>query len=184
MLYICHHHSISCDQKSLFSLRCLCKCVLFVRMCRTCGWWWSRWQTCSWFQPKTPLKVAPLWKCKWPLFDKHWAALRTGDCAQVNVSGFNGFQVNPGSRVRFNINKPVSVLSYKNYTMVTAFGNLHQAQLGGVPGTYQLVRSFLNIKLPGPLPGMQVFINHNLHSSTSICDRGWVLMMIQGWFHF
>uniref|UniRef100_A0A665TEG3 Nuclear pore complex protein Nup93 n=1 Tax=Echeneis naucrates TaxID=173247 RepID=A0A665TEG3_ECHNA len=45
--------------------------------------------------------------------------------------------------------------SYKNYTMVTVFGNLHQAQLGGVPGTYQLVRSFLNIKLPGPLPGMQ-----------------------------
>lgn len=49
-----------------------------------------------------------------------------------------------------------SVFSYKNYTMVTVFGNLHQAQLGGVPGTYQLVRSFLNIKLPGPLPGMQV----------------------------
>ncbi|KAJ0069582.1 hypothetical protein NL108_010406, partial [Boleophthalmus pectinirostris] len=45
--------------------------------------------------------------------------------------------------------------SYKNYTMVTVYGNLHQAQLGGVPGTYQLVRSFLNIKLPGPLPGMQ-----------------------------
>uniref|UniRef100_A0A674PP45 Nuclear pore complex protein Nup93 n=1 Tax=Takifugu rubripes TaxID=31033 RepID=A0A674PP45_TAKRU len=45
--------------------------------------------------------------------------------------------------------------SYKNYTMVNVFGNLHQAQLGGVPGTYQLVRSFLNIKLPGPLPGMQ-----------------------------
>lgn len=40
--------------------------------------------------------------------------------------------------------------------MVTVFGNLHQAQLGGVPGTYQLVHSFLNIKLPGPLPGMQV----------------------------
>lgn len=40
--------------------------------------------------------------------------------------------------------------------MVTVYGNLHQAQLGGVPGTYQLVRSFLNIKLPGPLPGMQV----------------------------
>lgn len=46
--------------------------------------------------------------------------------------------------------------SYKKYTMVTVFGNLHQAQLGGVPGTYQLVHSFLNIKLPGPLPGMQV----------------------------
>lgn len=46
--------------------------------------------------------------------------------------------------------------SYKNYTLVTVFGNLNQAQLGGVPGTYQLVRSFLNIKLPAPLPGLQV----------------------------
>uniref|UniRef100_A0A8I5ZZ34 Nuclear pore complex protein Nup93 n=1 Tax=Rattus norvegicus TaxID=10116 RepID=A0A8I5ZZ34_RAT len=45
--------------------------------------------------------------------------------------------------------------SYKNYTLVTVFGNLHQAQLGGVPGTYQLVRSFLNIKLPAPSPGLQ-----------------------------
>lgn len=50
--------------------------------------------------------------------------------------------------------------SYKKYTMVTVFGNLHQAQLGGVPGTYQLVHSFLNIKLPGPLPGMQVLHHH------------------------
>uniref|UniRef100_A0A2K6V4G5 Nuclear pore complex protein Nup93 n=1 Tax=Saimiri boliviensis boliviensis TaxID=39432 RepID=A0A2K6V4G5_SAIBB len=28
--------------------------------------------------------------------------------------------------------------SYKNYTLVTVFGNLNEAQLGGVPGTYQL----------------------------------------------
>ncbi|KAL7978696.1 hypothetical protein Chor_013185 [Crotalus horridus] len=46
--------------------------------------------------------------------------------------------------------------SYKNYTLMTVFGNLHQAQLGGVPGTYQLVRSFLNIKLPVSVPGLQV----------------------------
>lgn len=45
--------------------------------------------------------------------------------------------------------------------MVTVFGNLHQAQLGGVPGTYQLVCSFLNIKLPTPLPGMQVQQSHS-----------------------
>lgn len=46
--------------------------------------------------------------------------------------------------------------SYKDYTLVTVFGNLHQARLGGVPGTYQLVCSFLNIKLPAPVPGLQV----------------------------
>uniref|UniRef100_A0A8C9G4S3 Nuclear pore complex protein Nup93 n=1 Tax=Pavo cristatus TaxID=9049 RepID=A0A8C9G4S3_PAVCR len=50
----------------------------------------------------------------------------------------------------------VLLFSYKNYTFVTVFGNLHQAQLGGVPGTYQLVRSYLNIKLPAPVPGLQV----------------------------
>uniref|UniRef100_G1MQT3 Nuclear pore complex protein Nup93 n=1 Tax=Meleagris gallopavo TaxID=9103 RepID=G1MQT3_MELGA len=49
----------------------------------------------------------------------------------------------------------VLLFSYKNYTFVTVFGNLHQAQLGGVPGTYQLVRSYLNIKLPAPVPGLQ-----------------------------
>lgn len=66
--------------------------------------------------------------------------------------------------------------SYKNYTMVTVFGNLHQAQLGGVPGTYQLVRSFLNIKLPGPLPGMQVIATHTLNAVLITC--------LQNVFHF
>lgn len=69
--------------------------------------------------------------------------------------------------IRFKVKAPVSVLSYKNYTMVTVFGNLHQAQLGGVPGTYQLVRSFLNIKLPGPLPGMQVTLIYITEPATT-----------------
>lgn len=62
--------------------------------------------------------------------------------------------------------------SYKKYTMMTVFGNLHQAQLGGVPGTYQLVHSFLNIKLPGPMPGMQVLapsLHHNPPPHASVC---------------
>lgn len=139
---------------------------LFVRMCQTCGWWWSRWQMCCWFQPRTRSKVAPLWKCRWPLFDKHWAALRTGDCAWFAIFAVlrtsarrwipDQHKLQLKCSIRFSVKMSVSVLSYKNYTMVTVFGNLHQAQLGGVPGTYQLVRSFLNIKLPGPLPGMQV----------------------------
>ncbi|KAM4614069.1 nuclear pore complex protein Nup93 [Discoglossus pictus] len=45
--------------------------------------------------------------------------------------------------------------SYKNYTLMRVFANLQQAQLGGVPGTYNLVRSFLNIRLPAPIPGLQ-----------------------------
>lgn len=132
---------------------------LFLRMCLTCGWWWSRWQTCCWFRPKTRSKVAPLLRCRWPLCAKHSAVWRTGDCA-IFASFFQWIQDERTFRlicsIRCKVKCLVSVLSYKNYTMVTVFGNLHQAQLGGVPGTYQLVRSFLNIKLPGPLPGMQV----------------------------
>uniref|UniRef100_S4RD68 Nuclear pore complex protein Nup93 n=1 Tax=Petromyzon marinus TaxID=7757 RepID=S4RD68_PETMA len=45
--------------------------------------------------------------------------------------------------------------SYKNYVMTTVYGNLQQAKLGGVPGTLQLIHSFINIKLPPHLPGLQ-----------------------------
>ncbi|XP_069113478.1 nuclear pore complex protein Nup93-like [Argopecten irradians] len=37
---------------------------------------------------------------------------------------------------------------YTKYITNTIYGNLQQAQLGGVPGTYNLVRSFLNVKPP------------------------------------
>ena len=46
--------------------------------------------------------------------------------------------------------------SYVNYMSATIYGNLQQAQLGGIPGTYHAVRSFLNIKLPGTVPGFEV----------------------------
>lgn len=64
---------------------------------------------------------------------------------------------------------------------MTVFGNLHQAQLGGVPGTYQLVRSFLNIKLPAPSPGLQVL-------ETSACSdtfrSHWLVLGILSWKQF
>ena len=34
------------------------------------------------------------------------------------------------------------------------FSNLSSAQLGGVPGTYHLVRSFLNIRVPATTQGL------------------------------
>ncbi|KAG9475142.1 hypothetical protein GDO78_003548 [Eleutherodactylus coqui] len=45
--------------------------------------------------------------------------------------------------------------SYKDYTLTSVYSNLQQAQLGGIPGTYPMVRSFLNIRLPAPIPGLQ-----------------------------
>ncbi|XP_006820413.2 nuclear pore complex protein Nup93-like [Saccoglossus kowalevskii] len=45
--------------------------------------------------------------------------------------------------------------SYKKFISTTIYGNLQQAQLGGIPGTYHLVRSYLNIKLPPNTPGLE-----------------------------
>ena len=36
------------------------------------------------------------------------------------------------------------------------YDNLQQAMLGGVPGTFHLVKSFLKIKLPPVLQGLEV----------------------------
>lgn len=44
--------------------------------------------------------------------------------------------------------------SYKDYIEKTISSNLQQAQRGGVPGTYSLVRSFLNIRQP-PMPYLE-----------------------------
>ncbi len=41
------------------------------------------------------------------------------------------------------------------FVKTTVFSNLQQAELGGVPGTYALLRSFLNLKIPGNTPGLE-----------------------------
>ena len=38
----------------------------------------------------------------------------------------------------------------------TVYDNLQQAQLGGVPGTCRLVRSFLKVRLPPVVQGLEV----------------------------
>ena len=40
------------------------------------------------------------------------------------------------------------------YSRNVVYSNLSSAQLGGVPGTFNLVRSFLNLKLPSSAPGL------------------------------
>ncbi len=42
---------------------------------------------------------------------------------------------------------------FKKFVQATVYDNPRGAQLGGVPGTFQLVRSFLNIKLDSSSPG-------------------------------
>ena len=41
------------------------------------------------------------------------------------------------------------VFSYLKHIQTTVYSNLQQAQLGGIPGTYHLVSSYLNVKLQG-----------------------------------
>ncbi|CAH1270686.1 NUP93 [Branchiostoma lanceolatum] len=44
---------------------------------------------------------------------------------------------------------------YVQFITTTIYDNLQQAQLGGIPGTYNTVRSFLNIRLPAVMAGLE-----------------------------
>lgn len=52
-----------------------------------------------------------------------------------------------------------SSFRYKKFVQDTVYDNLHQAKLGGVPGTFHLVKSFLKIKLPTVVQGLEVFVS-------------------------
>lgn len=61
---------------------------------------------------------------------------------------------------------------YIKFVQDTVYDNLHQAKLGGVPGTFHLVKSFLKIKLPPVVQGLEVHVQCNMfvrypHSSGS-----------------
>ena len=45
--------------------------------------------------------------------------------------------------------------AFLKFVKNTVFTNLQKAQLGGVPGTYHLVRSFLNVKISPHTPGLE-----------------------------
>lgn len=45
---------------------------------------------------------------------------------------------------------------YLQFVQDSVYSNLPRAKLGGVPGTLQLVKSFLKIKLPSVVQGLEV----------------------------
>ena len=45
--------------------------------------------------------------------------------------------------------------AFLKHVNATVYSNLRQAQLGGIPGTYQLVRSYLNVKVAPNTPGLE-----------------------------
>lgn len=63
--------------------------------------------------------------------------------------------------------------SYKKFIEATVYSNLQMAQLGGIPGTYNLVRSFLNVKLPTIPPGLEdnVIEGHPVWAMLYYCIR-------------
>jgi len=44
--------------------------------------------------------------------------------------------------------------AYTKFIKLTVFSNLSNASLGGVPGTYNLVRSYLQVRVPSSTPGL------------------------------
>jgi len=59
------------------------------------------------------------------------------------------------------------------YITATVYSNLQQAQLGGIPGTYNLVRSFLNVHLQPGMPGLEdgLVENHPIWAMIYYCVR-------------
>ena len=45
--------------------------------------------------------------------------------------------------------------AFKKFVKTSVYSNLQQAQLGGLPGTYHLIKSFLNVKVPAGAPGLE-----------------------------
>lgn len=61
--------------------------------------------------------------------------------------------------------------SYVKYLEMKVYSNLHQAQRGGVPGTYNLVRSYLNLTQPASVyPGLEV-CRHCISGSICTIDH-------------
>jgi len=44
--------------------------------------------------------------------------------------------------------------AYTKFIKMTVYSNLSSANLGGIPGTYHLVRSYLNVRVPSTTPGL------------------------------
>ena len=66
------------------------------------------------------------------------------------------YRVSPGVN-RAVISKAKAYLesAFLKFVQDTVYTNLQQAQLGGVPGTYHLVRSYLNVRISPHTPGLE-----------------------------
>ena len=66
------------------------------------------------------------------------------------------YRVSPGiSKAIVAKSKTYLEAVFLKFIKNTVFSNLQQAELGGIPGTYHLVRSFLNVKISAHTPGLE-----------------------------
>lgn len=63
---------------------------------------------------------------------------------------------------------------YLKFVQDTVYDNLHEAKLGGVPGTFNLVKSYVKIKLPPVVQGLDVRLT-NL--CKDVCNKPLMISM-------
>ncbi len=60
----------------------------------------------------------------------------------------------PGCRAVVAAAREYLERAFRKFVQSAVYDNLRGAQLGGVPGTLQLIRSFLRLKIDAAAPGM------------------------------
>lgn len=96
-----------------------------------------------------------------PIIKDMWMFVRElGEEAQSTSSSS---QTMAAEKVRFSLDFQVGFIEkarnflerrYLKFVQDTVYDNLHEAKLGGVPGTFNLVKSYLKIKLPPVVQGL------------------------------
>lgn len=96
----------------------------------------------------------PIIKDMWIFIKELGHMLQTSQASSQDVA----------EKVRFSLDFQVAFIGqaksflerrYLKFVQDTVYGNLYQAKLGGVPGTFHLVKSYLKIKLPPVVQGLE-----------------------------
>ena len=104
------------------------------------------------------MPCAALPPCSWPSWLRPDTISRTGHSRQSTESCYSPkmYMLQP---------TPCPSCRYLDYIKDCVYQSPSQAQLGGVPGTFQLVRSFLHLRQLAATPGLEVCLTTAAQSS-------------------